>query len=188
MIKGVINYAHYLLEKSIDKGETVIDATCGNGHDTLFLSNTVGDDGHVIGLDIQQDAINNTNELLAEHGKKNATLHCDNHAHLSHHLESDLIGKIGGAVFNLGYLPKGDKAIITNAPSTIIALDTILLYLKQNGIIVLVVYHGHPGGNTEKEAILKHVIKLDQKEYNVLQYGFINQKNNPPFIIAIQKR
>lgn len=188
MIKGIINYSHHLLEESVCSGDTVIDATCGNGHDTLFLSKLVGEDGKVLAFDVQEQAVENTRKLLNEHSCKNAELILDNHAHLSHHLSPDQTGQIGGAIFNLGYLPGGDKSIITSAASTIIALDTILLYLKQNGIIVLVIYHGHPGGQEEKEAILKHVIQLDQKSFNVLQYRFINQKNNPPFIVAIERK
>src|SRR5699024_12544376 len=75
-----------------------------------------------------------------------------------------------------------------NASSTLISLDTILGFLKPKGVIVLVVYYGHDGGRSEKDALLKHVIQLDQKKYNVLKYGFINQKNNPPFIIAVQRK
>ena len=80
------------------------------------------------------------------------------------------------------------EKIITEGQSTITAIDTILQFLKKDGLIVIVVYHGHEGGKDEKEMILKHVIHLDQKKYSVLKYGFINQRNNPPFIIAIQKR
>jgi len=188
MIKGILNYSHHLLEESVSPGETVIDATCGNGHDTLFLSQLAGDNGKVLAFDVQREAIKNTKKLLQEHDRKNVELICDNHAHLSHYLSSDQVGKVGGAIFNLGYLPGGDKSVITTASSTIIALDTILLYLKKKGLIILVIYHGHPGGQEEKEALLKHVIQLDQKSFNVLQYRFINQKNSPPFIVAIEKK
>lgn len=188
MVKGIINYSHHLLELSVKPGDTVIDATCGNGHDTLFLSELVGTDGNVLSFDIQEEAIERTKETLEAEESENVELIWDNHAHLTHYLTMDQMGKVGGAIFNLGYLPGSDKEIVTNAPSTIIALDTILLYLKKKGVVVLVVYHGHNGGKEEKEALLKHVIKLKQKDYNVLQYGFINQKNDPPFIIAIQKK
>jgi len=188
MIKGILNYAHHLLEESVSKGETVIDATCGNGNDTVFLSKTVGDEGRVLAFDVQRQAIQNTRQLVDELNVQNVSLINDSHAHTAKYLSDDLKGQVGGAIFNLGYLPKGDKAIITEGESTIAAIETILMYLKKKGLVVIVVYHGHDGGKTEKEAILKHVIRLDQKNYNVLQYGFINQKNNPPFIIAIQKK
>jgi SAM-dependent methyltransferase len=187
MLHGILHYAHYLLEATLEKNETVIDATCGNGNDTLFLSNVVGDNGHVFAFDIQTEAIQATRQKLIENGKTNVTVIHDSHANLKKYLPSNDI-LLGGAVFNLGYLPRSDKTVITKAESTIKAIDTILHFLKPNGIIVLVVYHGHKGGKEEKKAILKHVIRLNQRRYHVLQYGFINQKNNPPFIIAIQKR
>ncbi|AIF43986.1 class I SAM-dependent methyltransferase [Virgibacillus sp. SK37] len=186
MLKGILNFAHYLLEESVEPGDTTIDATCGNGNDTLFLSRIVGTNGHVIACDIQQQAIDTTRQKLVEHNRFNVSLIQDSHAHLKNYIDKD--NEIGGAIFNLGYLPKSDKMIITNGESTISAIDTILDFLKRGRLIVLVVYHGHPGGQEEKNAVLKHVMNLEQKEYSVLQYGFINQKNNPPFIIAIEKK
>ncbi|WP_339214221.1 class I SAM-dependent methyltransferase [Ornithinibacillus sp. FSL M8-0202] len=185
-MKSILNYSHHLLEEIISPGETVIDATCGNGNDTLFLSKLVGDTGEVIALDIQEQAIDNTDRLLMEHNCANVSLVLDSHENIGDYLFHDI--EIGGAIFNLGYLPKSDKSIITKGESTVKAIDTILKYLKKNGRIILVVYYGHEGGQEEKNTILKHVISLDQKQYSVLQYGFINQKNNPPFIIAIQKK
>lgn len=188
MLKGIIKYSHHLLEKSVAKNEIVIDATCGNGNDTLFLSNIVGEKGHVLAFDIQEDAIQNSKRLMEEQGRNNVTFIHDSHAHMSNYLPEEMRGHVGGAIFNLGYLPKSDKSVITTGKSSIRAINSILPFLKKDGLIVVVVYHGHEGGKAEKEMILKHVIQLDQKEYNVLQYGFINQKNNPPFILAIQKR
>lgn len=186
LIKGVIQYAHHLLEESVFEGETVIDATCGNGNDTLFLSKLVGDNGNVIGFDIQEGAIDKTSDLLKEHNRTNMTLVHDSHADLYKYVSSE--ATIGGAIFNLGYLPRSDKKIITKPESTIEAIDKMLPLLKPKGMIVLVVYHGHEGGKDEKKEILKHIIELDQNLYSVLRYGFINQKNNPPFILAIQKK
>ncbi len=188
MLKGILNYAHHLLEDSIKEGELVIDATCGNGNDTLFLSKIVGDKGHVLAFDIQEQAIENTKQLISDNGFDNVSVINDSHAHIEKYLPEEIDKTIGGAIFNLGYLPRSDKTIITVGQSTIIAVDTILHHLKKDGLVVIVVYHGHEGGKDEKETVLKHVINLDQKEYTVLKYGFINQKNNPPFIIAIQKR
>ena len=188
MLTGIIKYSHHLLEKSISIGDKVIDATCGNGNDTLLLSNLVGNSGHVYAFDIQKQAIQNTKLLLQEHQRDNVSLIQDSHEKINQYIKLTEDEKIGGAVFNLGYLPRSDKKIITTGNSSIAAINAILPLLKKDGLIVLVVYHGHDGGKEEKEMILKSVIQLDQKKYSVLQYGFINQKNNPPFILAIQKR
>ncbi|GAA0436847.1 class I SAM-dependent methyltransferase [Lentibacillus halophilus] len=188
MIKGILKYAHHLLSESITGGDTVIDATCGNGNDTVFLSKTVGTNGHVYGFDIQEQAIIHTRDRLAREQLTNATIIHDSHSNFIHHIPVDRLTRLGGAIFNLGYLPGSDKTVITNSETTILAMEGILSHLKQNGLIVLVIYHGHKGGDQEKEHLLHYVSLLDQTYYHVLYYGFINQKNEPPFILAIQKR
>ncbi|MFD1040167.1 class I SAM-dependent methyltransferase [Virgibacillus byunsanensis] len=185
MLKGILHFSHQLLEDTVTKGETVIDATCGNGCDTLYISKLVGEHGHVLAFDVQEQAIKNTELLLKENTRKNVTLIHDSHTQILDYLREDTIG---GAIFNLGYLPKSDKSIITKGQTTISAVNIILNLLKKGGLIVIVVYHGHEGGRSEKEAILEHVTSLDQKQCNVLRYEFINQKNEPPFILAIQKK
>ncbi|UJL45119.1 methyltransferase domain-containing protein [Virgibacillus sp. NKC19-16] len=186
MLKGILNVAHDLLEDSIENGEFVIDATCGNGNDTLFLSKVTGDDGHVLAFDIQDQAIKNTKQLLKENSQNNVTFIQDSHANISDYVATEQ--QIGGAIFNLGYLPRSDKSIITKGKSTKTAINTILHHLKKGGLIVVVVYHGHDGGKEEKEALLKYVSSLEQKAFTVLRHGFVNQQNDPPFILAIQKR
>ncbi|QKY69750.1 class I SAM-dependent methyltransferase [Lentibacillus sp. CBA3610] len=188
MTKGIINYSHYLMEEVVNKGDTVIDATCGNGHDTLFLSRHVGENGHVFAFDIQNQAITNTKARLAQNGLTNATIIKDSHSNFIHHMPVDKLTRLGGAIFNLGYLPGSDKSVVTQSETTILAIEGILSHIKQNGIVVLVVYHGHEGGDQEREQLMRYARLLNQELYHVLYYGFINQKNDPPFILAIQKR
>lgn len=186
MLKGILEFSHYLLQESVRNGDLVIDATCGNGHDTLFLSKLVGDHGNVLAFDIQLQAIKRTKARLVEHSRRNVEVIHDSHAKVEQYIVPDQL--IGGAIFNLGYLPQSNKKVITYGDTTIAAVQTILDHLKIGGIIVLVVYHGHEGGKEEKQTLLKFVSKLEQKKFHVLRYGFINQKNDPPFIIAIEKR
>lgn len=188
MLKGIIPFAHSLLKSSIDQGDTVVDATCGNGNDTLFLSELVGTSGHVYTFDIQAQAIETTRALLKTNKYDSVTYVHDSHAKLDKYIPTDLHGKIGGAIFNLGYLPRSDKQIITEGKSTIAAVNSLLTYLKKGALIVIVIYYGHEGGLEEKNAVLHYVKELNQKYYSVLQYEFINQKNNPPFVVAIEKR
>ncbi|KGX89501.1 rRNA methyltransferase [Pontibacillus halophilus JSM 076056 = DSM 19796] len=187
MLQRILDYAHHLLSGSVEEGDWVVDGTAGNGYDTVFLSKLVGETGHVLSFDIQEQAIYNTDEKLAEHESTNVSLILDSHDRLDTYLPSeDTV--LGGAIFNLGYLPGSDKQVITKSTSTIPAVQSILKHLKQRGILILVVYYGHEGGEEEKTELLKYVSKLDQKQYNVLRYGFINQKNNPPFIVAVEKK
>jgi len=187
MLKGIIPFAHQLLENSVKQGDTVVDATCGNGNDTLFLSELVGKTGHVYAFDIQEQAIQTTKSVLQDNDRHVHVIH-DSHAKIDQYLPKELENKLAGAIFNLGYLPRSDKQIITKSESTILAIETLLRFIKRGAIIVIVVYHGHTGGKTEKDAVLDYTEKLDQKQFAVLKYQFINQKNNPPYVVAIQKK
>lgn len=186
MLQDILNYAHQLLKDTVKQGDLVIDATCGNGNDTLLLGHLAGEDGKVLAFDVQEQAIDATNKRIEKRGLSNVETVHKGHEFISDYVEEEQ--EIAAAIFNLGYLPKSDKTIITRADSTLHALDQMLPRLKQHGLIILVVYHGHPGGTEEKNAVLHYTAALNQNEYHVLQYGFINQKNNPPFIIAIEKR
>lgn len=184
----VITFGHHLLKKAIEPGDIVIDATVGNGHDTKFLAECVGPDGKVYGFDIQLQAIEATTRLLRTHQlDRQVTLFQKGHEHIKQCVPEEEFGKIRAGVFNLGYLPGGDHSIITKPETTIHALKNLLDILTVNGLVVLVIYHGHKGGKEEKSAVLDYVSQLDQKDFQVLQYRFINQKNNPPFLIAIEK-
>ncbi|MCA0972847.1 methyltransferase domain-containing protein [Halobacillus litoralis] len=188
-LQRVLQFAHSLMEGVVEKGDITVDGTCGNGHDTLFLAQLVGENGHVYGFDIQQDAIHHTEERLREHGvDSRTTLIQDSHSTINEHLAEEHKQKVKAGIFNLGYLPGSDKSIVTKPEETIASVERLLEQLISGGIIVLVVYHGHPGGKEEKEALLEYVQGLDQKEVRALQYGFINQRNTPPFIIALEKQ
>jgi len=188
MFTGIIPFAHQLLEEVIQAKDVVVDATCGNGNDTLFLANLVGEDGQVYTFDVQEQAIQNAKDLLAKNNRANVTYIHDSHAKINTYIPEEHVGKISAAIFNLGYLPRSDKSIITKADSTIAAIEQLLAYVKKSGRIVIVVYHGHDGGKEEKDAVLSFVQQLDQQLYQVITYQFVNQKNNPPFIVAIEKK
>lgn len=188
MLKGIIPFAHDLLKESVEPGEIVVDATCGNGNDTLFLSNLVGEDGAVYAFDIQEQAIETTEKLLHENKRTNVNLILDSHAQIDKYIRDDGVETLGGAIFNLGYLPRSNKQIITKGDSTIAAIETLLRYIRIGARIVIVVYHGHDGGKEEKDAVLQFVRELDQTYYAAITYQFINQRNNPPFVVAIEKR
>lgn len=188
-VLGILPFARKLLTNAIGNGDLAIDGTAGNGHDTLFLAKLVGEDGHVFAFDIQETAIENTRQRLNENNvSTRVSLFPVGHEKVSTVIPEDAYGKIAGAIFNLGYLPGGDKTIVTTAKTTITAINAIFTLLKKGGIIVLVIYHGHEEGKQEKEDLLSYVQQIDQSEGHVVCYQFLNQKNDPPFIVAIEKR
>lgn len=184
-MQSIIEYSHHLLKQTLKPGEIAVDATCGNGHDTLVLSRLVSEKGKVLAFDIQEQAIEATKKRLIKANKKNVSVIKDSHANIDQYIVNN--ETIGGAIFNLGYLPRSDKKIITKGETTIKALETLLKHLKVNGIIALVVYHGHEGGKKEKKQLLEFVTSLNQEKFKVLRYEYINQRNNPPFVLGIQK-
>ncbi|WP_163652671.1 class I SAM-dependent methyltransferase [Listeria sp. PSOL-1] len=184
-LENILQFSHSLLKKIVFPGDVVIDATCGNGHDTLFLAQLVGVNGMVYGFDIQKEAIEATATRLEEA----AAHHQVQLFQTSHENIHTVVDQpIKAAIYNLGYLPGGDKAITTNPSSTLTSIEQALLKLIKGGMAILVIYHGHPSGKLEKEAILTFVQDLAQQDFHVLEYRFLNQQNHPPFVIVIEKR
>lgn len=181
-LQRVLPFTKYLLEQAVAPGDAVVDATAGNGHDTLFLAGLTGGSGKVYAFDIQQEAIEATKKRVAAFD--HVELIHDSHANIAQYVTQP----ISAAVFNLGYLPKGDHSIITKAGSTLAALGQCLDLLQEEGLLLVVIYSGHEGGSEERDAVMEYVQKLPQYAFDVLQYGFINQKHSPPFLVAIEKK
>lgn len=186
-LKNALSFSHELLKNSVQKGDTVVDATVGNGYDTVLLAKLVTESGQVFGFDIQQQAIEmTTQKLQAEGVEKQVTLFHAGHQDFQHYVPKTCV--ISAVIFNLGYLPGSDKQIVTQAETTLSAIEKIVGQLKKSALAIIVVYSGHEGGSEEKDALLNWAMALDQQDYTVLQYGCINQKNAPPFVLAIEKR
>lgn len=177
--------AQLMMSKTLKKGDIVVDATMGNGHDTLFLAKTIGNEGRVFSFDIQDIAIANTQKLLEKNNiYDNVEMIKDGHENIDKYISDE----IAGVMFNLGYLPKGDHNIITKAETTLVAIKKCLKLLKQNGMIIMVIYYGHLGGKTEKEKVTEYVEKLDPSLFHVLKVDYINQTKEPPILIGIIKK
>ncbi|MCA1056823.1 methyltransferase domain-containing protein [Rossellomorea aquimaris] len=188
-LERILPFARKLLDNAVKPGDITIDATLGNGHDTLYLAQLVGENGRVYGFDIQEEAIQNTRDQLSTHELLDrVTLFQQGHETVMNVIPPVHHGKITGAIFNLGYLPGGDKEIVTRPKTTISAMNQILEMMAPEGILILVIYHGHPEGAVERDYLLRYVEQLDQHYVHVLRYQFVNQLNNPPFILALEKR
>ncbi|GEN82155.1 rRNA methyltransferase [Sporosarcina luteola] len=183
LLHRVLPFSKRLMSATILPGESVVDATAGNGNDTFFLAELVGEDGKVFAFDIQQAALEATAGRLGELTSR-VNLILDSHADVDRYVNQP----IGGAMFNLGYLPySDDKSIITKPKSTIQAIHKLLGMLKKGGIITISVYDGHDGGKEERDALLAYVKTLHQADVHVIRYELLNQRNNPPFLVALEK-
>lgn len=182
ILERVLPYVKTLLTNAVSPGDTVVDATAGNGHDALFLAQLVGKSGHVYAFDVQKSAIEATRLRLGDWNENSTVIHAGHETIASH-----VFKEISAAVFNLGYLPGADHSIITQPNTTIKAIESCLDLLKIGGLVVLVVYHGHEGGDVERDKLLAYVASLPQSFVHVLKYEFINQKNHPPFVLALEK-
>ena len=181
-LERVLPFSKHLLEKALKPGDIAIDGTAGNGYDTLFLAELVGQDGHVYSFDVQEEAILSTKSKLEEANINQVTLVHDGHQNVLNYVNQP----ISAAIFNLGYLPGSDQSVTTHGETTWTAVTNILSLLKKNGIIILVVYHGHEEGKAERHYLEQCLETLDSKTTQVLTYQFINRKT-APFIVAIEK-
>jgi len=181
-VERILPFAKQLLKSIIEPGETVIDATAGNGYDTLFLAECVGQSGHVLSFDIQEDAIKSTQNKLTEANIKHVLLIQDGHENVLQYIDTT----ISAAIFNLGYLPGSNQSVTTQGQTTWQAVTSILTRLKKKGLIVLVIYHGHEEGKIERDYLQQCLTELNPKTTQVLQYRFLNRPTSP-FIIAIEK-
>lgn len=173
------------IEKLVKKGDIVVDATMGNGYDTLYLAKIIGEEGFLYSFDIQKEALISTKEKLEKENLLSRTkLILDGHENIDIYIDK----QIDFMIFNLGYLPKGDHNIITKPHTTIEAIKKGMNLLKPNGIISIAIYSGHEGGAYEKNELYKFLTKVNQEQFNVLSSSFINQINNPPDLILIEKK
>lgn len=174
---------HILLENEIAAGDFVIDATAGNGHDTVFLAKVVGEMGRVLAIDIQQQAIASTAARLESEGlRERVELHCACHADLENIVGSERSRAI---VFNLGYLPGGDHGLITRTQSTLKALAIALEILCPGGVLAVVCYPGHDGGDEEAAATERFFSSLTA--HRIARYGLLSTEKPAPFLLVLRK-
>lgn len=169
----------------LKEGDVAADFTMGNGHDTLFLSQTVGEKGFVYAFDIQPSALVNTEKRLKDNNCfSNYQLICD-----SHHRAKEYIKQpIKAGMFNLGYLPgSGDKTLTTKRETTLIAVRDAIDLLAPDGILLIAVYPGHEEGEIEGELINQLLSELDRKQYCCAKFRIINSHASSYFYIVESK-
>ena len=180
---SLVTEAHKTVQPYLSEHSISIDATMGNGHDTLFLAQH---SLKVYAFDIQENAIKATCTRLEKNNcLENVSLihagHETMHQHINPGEKADVI------MFNLGYLPHADNTIITQETNTIIALNQAIKLLSTNGIISIIAYPGHPGGNTELQAIIHWYEQLDSSQFAISIIRSMHEKIGSPRLFTIQK-
>lgn len=186
MIKNIVAITHQIMKTTVAAGDAVLDATVGKGNDTVFMAQLVGQTGRVYGCDIQAKALELATKRLATEGLLDrTTLFHSGHEHIGALLPDAV--KLKLAVFNLGYLPTGDKAIITQPQTTIAAIQQVLPRLPAGGVILIAAYIGHEGGHAEYSGVLDYLSHLPQNQYHIGKFEFINQENMPPKLLILER-
>ena len=184
----ILRSARYIaadaLKQVVRPGDRVIDATLGNGHDTRFLAELVGEAGHVTGFDIQPEAVARTEAALREAG---LLPRCELHA-IGHERIAELVtAPVRAVVFNLGWLPGGNKSITTHWETTRQAITGALVLLLPGGICTICAYPGHAAGDEERAALMDFLAALRPQAFNVLHHRFLNAGPGAPECFIIQK-
>lgn len=151
---SLVAVCHHIVRAVLCEGDAVVDATVGNGHDTLFLAECVGAAGQVYGFDVQTAALAATRaRLTARNVAARIELFAADHARMAEYLPRDVYHRIKAVMFNLGYLPGSDKRVITRSASTLAALQTASEWLAPGGVMTIVAYPGHAGGDKETQTV-----------------------------------
>lgn len=180
--------AHDKLIPYLYPGAIVIDATAGNGHDSLFLVEHVYPDGKVFAFDIQATACAATQQKLQVSSWGDCLcLQQASHADLLTLIPAEYHGKIAVCMFNLGFLPGSDKTVITETDSTLAALSAVRQLLAPSGVISVMVYPGHAGGELEAVAVEDWCFSLDARLFSVQRYVGQLEKVSAPKLLLIQK-
>ena len=172
-----------LISPHVKAGGTAVDFTMGNGHDTLWLSRAVGDDGRVYAFDIQQQALDSAAALLEREGAKNCTLILDSHSNVKKYVSEPICA----GLFNLGFLPGGDKSITTLAETTLPAIKDGIDLLCDDGGLLIAVYPGHAEGTREGELIEKMLAEYDRRKICCSKFRIVNSPTSPFFFLVEKK-
>ncbi len=185
ILTNAVNHAREFIARIVRDGDVVMDATAGNGYDTLFLAKRVGTGGKVFAFDIQEEAVQATARRLKEVGLDNRVeLILAGHERVNEFVDFSF----RAVMFNLGYLPGNPHGPVTDFNSVKIALEHVFILLQKGGLISIVAYPGHSAGQTELKNLLSFLVSLDQKKFSVAQLRFVNQQNHPPELILVEKK
>ena len=184
-LKSARYLAREVIGQAVLPGDAAVDATMGNGHDTLMLCEAVGPAGKVYAFDVQEQALAETEKRLKEHGMDGrAVLIHAGHEHMAEYVKEP----VRAVMFNLGWLPGGDHDVTTRWETTRQAVESALSLLLPMGVLVICAYPGHAEGEREKRELTAFLSGLSNREYNVLRQQFLNARPGAPECFVIQKQ
>jgi len=171
--------AHSIWKEHLKKGDFVLDATTGNGHDTAFVAPLIFPEGKLIALDVQSSALEKAKTLLNDQYPIEWIL--ESHASYPEKLEDNSVDL---AIYNLGYLPGSDKNCITTKKSTEKSLFLMLHKLKKGGILSVTTYSGHPGGEEEETFVETFLKSLERNLFGVISFSWSNRPKSPKLFVV----
>lgn len=184
---SLIKLAHSIVKRAIQPGDTVIDATAGNGHDTLFLAQCVQEQGRVLSIDVQHSAIESTAEKLLANGVTHVTQIEGDHSIVLDRLNQETqTARV--IMFNLGYLPGGDKERITTKDTTKKAVSSGLQLLSAGGVMTVTAYRGHPGGQEEANAVKEIARETSGETFSVDVIPGSENNHESPILYVFRRR
>lgn len=179
--------AHAIIRLVVRPSDVAIDATAGNGHDTKFLADLVGETGQVFAIDVQQEALQQTATLLGEAALARVHLLHRDHAELKAFIPEQDHGRIAAVMFNLGYLPGGNRSLATQMDSTLKAIRSALEILQPGGILTVIAYPGHPSGVDESIAVESLMRNLSPADYETAKHSAASERAFVPCLFVVTK-
>jgi len=213
---SLLELAHTSIQRAVTPGSLVIDATAGNGHDTLFLAKLVGPTGLVLAFDIQQEALEKTRAALEQANlAAQVRLFLTGHENIAICLQGSSLPpptgrlaasltaatpppdptlyltakpQVSAAMFNLGFLPGSEKEIATRPSTTLAALIGLLPAMLPGAALSIHCYSGHDGGKEESKAVLEWAARQPEDVWRVYRYETLNRKRGAENLILMERR
>ena len=176
-VGDISEISHHIINNFLENKNVAIDGTLGNGYDTDFLSDHFN---KVYSFDVQSLACDN----YINKNKENVKVINDSH----HKFEEYISESVDCIMYNLGFLPGGDKNITTMHETSMQSIKEGLELLNSGGIMTICIYRGHNEGKKEESCILNYVANLPKNKFGVMEHSFINRSEVAPMLIVIEKK
>ena len=181
---NAVNIAHKLIHHCVIQANHLVDATAGNGNDTIYFMQNSPDTAKIYAFDVQKEALQHTDQKLQSMNKgEKVKLILDSHANMDKYISDE----IDAAIFNLGYLPGGNHEITTTAESTLQAVQVSIRLLRVGGVIAITAYPGHENGSREYRSLIDFLTKLPVRNYTVGCWSMMNHADTAPVVYLIEK-